>query len=67
MTERVAVYVDGSNVYFAQKESLGWWIDWPRFLDAMREGTGRRSAHAGTRPTAPSPNPSRIDSFTTWP
>jgi uncharacterized LabA/DUF88 family protein len=38
MTERVAIYVDGSNVYFAQKEALGWWIDWPRFLDAMREG-----------------------------
>jgi uncharacterized LabA/DUF88 family protein len=37
MTERVAIYVDGSNVYFAQKEALGWWIDWPRFLDAMRE------------------------------
>lgn len=37
MTERVAIYVDGSNVYFAQKEALGWWIDWPRFLDAMHE------------------------------
>ena len=37
MTERVAIYVDGSNVYFAQKESLGWWIDWPRFLDATGE------------------------------
>jgi uncharacterized LabA/DUF88 family protein len=37
MTERIAVYVDGSNVYFAQKESLGWWIDWPRFLDATSE------------------------------
>jgi uncharacterized LabA/DUF88 family protein len=36
MTERVAIYVDGSNVYFAQKEALGWWIDWPRFLAAMR-------------------------------
>lgn len=35
MSERVAIYVDGSNVYFAQKESLGWWIDWPRFLDAV--------------------------------
>ena len=37
MTDRVAIYVDGSNVYFAQKESLGWWIDWPRFLDTMSE------------------------------
>lgn len=37
MTERVAIYVDGSNVYFAQKEALGWWIDWPRFLDAMQD------------------------------
>ena len=37
MTERLAIYVDGSNVYFAQKESLGWWIDWPRFLDTMSE------------------------------
>ena len=38
MTERDAIYVDASNVYFAQKESLGWWIDWPRFLDATGEG-----------------------------
>jgi len=37
MSERVAIYVDGSNVYFAQKEALGWWIDWPKFLDAMRD------------------------------
>lgn len=36
--ERVGVYVDGANVYFAQKEALGWWIDWPSFLDTMREG-----------------------------
>lgn len=40
MSERVAIYVDGANVYFAQKEALGWWIDWPRFLDAMR-GDGK--------------------------
>lgn len=33
--ERIAIYVDGSNVYFAQKDALGWWIDWPRFLGAM--------------------------------
>jgi uncharacterized LabA/DUF88 family protein len=38
MTERIAVYVDGANVYFAQKDALGWWIDWPRFLDTMRIG-----------------------------
>lgn len=38
MSERVAIYVDGANVYFAQKEALGWWIDWPRFLEAMRDG-----------------------------
>ena len=37
MTERVAIYVDGANVYFAQKEALGWWIDWPSFLDVMGE------------------------------
>jgi uncharacterized LabA/DUF88 family protein len=45
MSERVAIYVDGANVYFAQKEALGWWIDWPRFLDAMREGKELASAH----------------------
>jgi uncharacterized LabA/DUF88 family protein len=44
MTKRVAIYVDGANVYFAQKEALGWWIDWPRFLDAMREGNDLVSA-----------------------
>lgn len=38
MAERIALYVDGANVYFAQKEALGWWIDWPRFLEAMRQG-----------------------------
>ncbi|HKK71266.1 MAG TPA: NYN domain-containing protein [Candidatus Krumholzibacteria bacterium] len=38
MAERVAIFVDGANVYFAQKEALGWWIEWPRFLAAMREG-----------------------------
>jgi uncharacterized LabA/DUF88 family protein len=38
MAERVAVYVDGANVYFTQKEALGWWIDWPSFLNVMREG-----------------------------
>ncbi len=37
MTERVAIYVDGANVYFAQKEALGWWIDWPSFLDVLGE------------------------------
>jgi uncharacterized LabA/DUF88 family protein len=45
MNNRVAVYVDGANVYFAQKEALGWWIDWPRFLDVMREGRELISAH----------------------
>lgn len=44
MTERIAVYVDGANVYFAQKDALGWWIDWPRFLDAM--GTGKQLVSA---------------------
>ena len=38
MAERIALYIDGANVYFAQKEALGWWIDWPRFLDTMRQG-----------------------------
>ena len=38
MAERVAIFVDGANVYFAQKEALGWWIEWPRFLATMREG-----------------------------
>lgn len=38
MAERIAIYVDGANAYFAQKEALGWWIDWPKFLSVMREG-----------------------------
>lgn len=38
MSERVAVYVDGANAYFAQKEALNWWIDWPSFLDWVKEG-----------------------------
>jgi len=38
MAERVAVYVDGANAYFAQKEALNWWIDWPSFLDWVKEG-----------------------------
>jgi len=33
MAERIAVYVDGANAYFAQKEALNWWIDWPSFLE----------------------------------
>ena len=38
MSERIAVYVDGANVYFAQKDALSWWIDWPRFLDTISDG-----------------------------
>jgi uncharacterized LabA/DUF88 family protein len=38
MSERVAVYVDGANAYFAQQEALNWWIDWPSFLDWVKEG-----------------------------
>jgi uncharacterized LabA/DUF88 family protein len=38
MAEKIAVYVDGANAYFAQKEALGWWIDWPSFLSVMKEG-----------------------------
>lgn len=38
MAERIAVYVDGANAYFAQKEALNWWIDWPSFLGWAREG-----------------------------
>ena len=38
MAERIAVYVDGANAYFAQKEALQWWIDWPSFLGVFREG-----------------------------
>lgn len=38
MAERIAVYVDGANAYFAQKEALNWWIDWPSFLDWVKEG-----------------------------
>ena len=45
MAERVAIFVDGANVYFAQKEALGWWIEWPRFLATMREGRELVSAH----------------------
>lgn len=38
MAERVAVYIDGANAYFAQKDALGWWIDWPSFLSYFRKG-----------------------------
>ena len=38
MSERVAVYIDGANAYFAQKEALNWWIDWPSFLRWAGEG-----------------------------
>jgi uncharacterized LabA/DUF88 family protein len=38
MAERIAVFVDGSNAYFAQKDALGWWIDWPNFLSYFRRG-----------------------------
>jgi uncharacterized LabA/DUF88 family protein len=44
MAERVALYVDGANVYFAQKEALGWWIDWPSFLNVVKEGRDLVSA-----------------------
>ncbi len=37
-SERVAVYIDGANAYFAQKEALNWWIDWPSFLQWAKEG-----------------------------
>ncbi|HEX9641071.1 MAG TPA: NYN domain-containing protein [Candidatus Krumholzibacteria bacterium] len=36
-SERIAIYVDGANAYFAQKEALGWWIDWDAFLGAMQD------------------------------
>lgn len=43
--ERIAIYVDGANAYFAQKEALGWWIDWQNFLNTLREGKDMVSAH----------------------
>ena len=43
--ERIAIYVDGANAYFAQKEALGWWIDWQNFLTTLREGKDMVSAH----------------------
>jgi len=42
--ERVAVYIDGANAYFAQKEALGWWIDWEAFARKMRAGKDLVSA-----------------------
>lgn len=37
-SDRIAVYVDGANAYFAQKESLGWWVDWDSFLETISQG-----------------------------
>jgi len=28
---RVAVFIDGANIYHAQRDRLRWWIDWKRF------------------------------------
>lgn len=36
---RVAVFVDGSNTYYAMRDTLGWAIDWKRFR-AFCEGFG---------------------------
>ena len=44
MSERVAVYIDGANAYFAQKEALNWWIDWPSFLKWAKDGRELASA-----------------------
>jgi uncharacterized LabA/DUF88 family protein len=44
MAERIAVFVDGANAYFAQKDALGWWIDWPNFLAYFRRGRDLVSA-----------------------
>lgn len=34
-TDRVGVFIDEANVFYAQKE-LGWKIDWKKFADLMR-------------------------------
>ena len=64
MAERIAIYVDGANAYFAQKEALGWWIDWPKFLSVMREGKDLVSARwyqaYRTNPEPPPPDPDRL-------
>ncbi len=56
MVERIAVYVDGANAYFAQKEALNWWIDWPSFLDWVkrdRELVSARWYQSYRRPPEP--------------
>ena len=34
---RVAVFIDGSNIYFTQRDALGWRIDWKRFRTFLEE------------------------------
>lgn len=33
---RLAIFVDGANLFYCQRDVLGWWIDWQRFIDYYR-------------------------------
>lgn len=43
--DRVSVFVDGANMYYAQKK-LGWYIDYRKALDFVRRETGARVSEA---------------------
>lgn len=32
LKSRISLFVDGANMYYTQKDKLGWQIDWKRFL-----------------------------------
>ncbi|MGD0091449.1 MAG: NYN domain-containing protein [Planctomycetota bacterium] len=34
--DRISIFVDGANTFYCQRDKLGWWIDWEKFLDYYR-------------------------------
>lgn len=40
MSKRVAVFVDGANFFYMQKDRLGWWVDPKRMLEYIGNKIG---------------------------
>jgi len=43
--QRMSVFVDGANLFYCQRDTLHWWIDWKKFLEFLRKTHTVVSAH----------------------
>jgi|SRR5919198_3274194 uncharacterized LabA/DUF88 family protein len=57
---RVAIFVDGANMFYAQQRHLGWFIDWKRLLDRLTHG---KTLYNAFYYTAVNPNRTNDETF----